>query len=49
MFFLFLHIISDALNDGEIRPPCGALNPCAFKTFTGLLQLMAQLMSGNVN
>ncbi len=43
-YVLFLHVIPDKLDDDQIRSLCGAN-----KNLTGLLQLMAKLMFGNVN
>ncbi len=43
-FVLFLHVIPDRLDDGEIRSLCGALAVVRLfvqnKNLTGLLQLM---------
>lgn len=44
--FLFLHVIPDRLDDGEIR---SCQTPCAYKNLIGLLPLMATGMFGNIN
>jgi len=37
IFFLFLHVITDRLDDGEIRGTGCCQTPCACKNLTGLL------------
>ncbi len=40
LFFLFLHVIPDGLDDDQIRSLCGAL--AVVKNLSGLLQLTAK-------
>ncbi len=50
LFVLFLHVIPDRLDDQISVWSTGCFQtPSANKNLTGLLQLMAKLMFGNVN